>query len=261
MGQDSAEALDVVHHLVRELAVVEALDSLVRNQFKSIGKVVVLYDVAHAVEESVIGVETHCVVVGLEVLVAALDVGIPSLRDGETLAGKVDDRLKHLTRGHGSPLLQSRKGSVDYARDGNGCHCRRIVGTRCLDLARNGFPGSLRHVFDGDVLVLVGQIDGHLSCSAHTAGGRLKQTDRIDHAHCGIDGVSAPFHDVHCNLGSKGTCTCGCTVGSHGTGSENVAREFIFLRLCFLQDGWSLCFRRCSCRSCRSCCCGCIVVL
>ena len=119
MGQDSADALDVVDHLVGELAVVEALDSLICNQLESVGKILVGDLVPHAVHEAFIGVEAQCVGIGTEVGIAAFDVGVPSFGYREAVSGKVDDRLQNLSRCHGSPHLKSGKGSVDNARDGD----------------------------------------------------------------------------------------------------------------------------------------------
>ena len=255
MCQDSADALDVVDHLVCELAVIEALDSLIGNQLQRVGKILVGDDISDAVHEAFICVETHGVVVGAEVGIAAFDVGVPSLGHREAVSGKVDDRLKNLSGGHGAPHLKSGKGSVDNARDGDGCHRRRVVRARCLDLAGNGSTGGLCHVFDGDVLVLVGKVHGHLTCSAYSACSRLEKTDGIDHADGCVDCVSAALEDIHCNLCCNRACACSGSVGTDCTCSEDIAGELIHGsgfrdRLCGLFLGLLLCrslsrLRRC----------------
>ena len=112
VGQDSAEALYIVHHLVGEFTVIEALDALVGNQLQSVSEVIVFDRIADTVEEAVVGVEPQRIVIGLQVGIASLDVGIPSLSDGEALSGKVDDRLEHFPGSHSTPHLKSGQRTV-----------------------------------------------------------------------------------------------------------------------------------------------------
>ena len=129
VGQDSAETLDIVHHLVGEFTVIEALDALVGNQLQSVRQVFVFDRIADAVEEAVVGVESQRIVIGLQVGIASLDVGVPSLSDGEALSGKVDDRLKYFPGSHRAPHLKSGQSTMHDTGNCNRGHCRRIVGT------------------------------------------------------------------------------------------------------------------------------------
>ena len=220
-GQDAADGLDVVHHLLGEVAVVEGFLAPVGDEIQGVGQVLVVDGLAVGVGEPVVGVQAQGIGIRGQVLVPALDVGVPALGQGEAVAGQVDDRLQDLTAGQvaAAVLLQGRHGAVDHPGDGQGFHGGRVGGGVGGDLSGDGRSGRLGHVLQHQVPVLRLQVDDHLAGAAHAGSGGLQQAHGVDHGHGRVHGVAAGLEDVHADLGRDGVGAGSRAELAHGAGA------------------------------------------